>query len=342
MSSHVYLIDETSMLDTALAHSLIQAIPKGSKVIFLGDVRQLPAIGAGNVLMDTINSGICPVITLTVPKRQAKGSSIYENASRILNGDRIEADKADTFWFETNGASQARLKVLHAVKNISSYDKSAIQVLSPMRAGECGTHLLNHSLQQLWNSQNTDSTVLNRSFEVKDVTYRLYYRIGDRVIQLKNNGELKWVYKTPTGTYLEDENQQGTVVTNGEQGIIENIFEEEVESQRGRKQTVITMAVQYDDGIVLYRGNDKKDLDHAYAISVHKSQGSQWPVVIQVMDNSHFMMLSNELFYTGYSRAEEKHILVADTRSVDMAKSERVSMQRRTSLIDRLKEGSKN
>lgn len=339
LTADVFLIDETSMLDTYLAHALMQAIPKGSKVIFLGDVRQLPAIGAGNVLSDAIKSGLCPVITLTVPKRQAIGSSIYENASRILSGQTIEPDLNDTFWFETNNAQQARLKVMHAVKNISSFDKEDIQILSPMRKGECGTHMLNYSLQALWNGQQPDSSLLNHTFEVNGQSYRLYFRIGDRVMQTVNTGDQKWVIRDPkTGEYTEDESRQGELVTNGEQGIIQHIFEETVPSQVGRNQQVTTMAVQFEDGIVLYRGNDKKDLDHAYAISIHKSQGSQWPVVIEVMDHTHYMMLSNELFYTGYSRASKKHILVSDKRSVDMALREQVVSQRRTSLDDRINE----
>ena len=339
MDSNIYLVDETSMLDTSLAHALFDAIPKGSKVIMLGDIRQLPAIGAGNVLLEVMNSEICPVVTLNVPKRQAKGSSIYENASRILKSTLILPDQKDTFWFKTTNGYQATQKVLQVVKTISTYKPEAIQVLSPMKVGKCGTYLLNYHLQREWNKSNPDSKQLNRSFEVDNTTYRLYFREGDKVIQLSNNSELEWVTKQSDGVYVECDDKKGTVVTNGEQGIIEEIFEDDVKLKGDRVQKVTTMAVRYDEGIVLYRGNDKQHLDHAYAISIHKAQGSQWPVVIQVLDATHHIMLSNELVYTGYSRASEKHVLIADEESVLRAVNQRVSTKRRTSLEDRINEG---
>lgn len=340
LSANIYVVDETSMLDTHLAHALLSAIPTGSKVIFLGDIRQLPAIGAGNVLGDIIKSELVPVTTLKVPKRQSKGSSIYENASRILNHEVIVPDNRDTFWFKSGNGYQATQRVLQVIHQISTYKAEDIQVLSPMKAGKAGTHLLNYHLQRVWNAQNEDSKQLNHSFEVDGTTYRLFFRVGDKVMQLVNNPELDWVIKGRNGNYEKDENRAGMIVTNGEQGIILDIYEDEVKTANGRIQTNMVIAVQYDDGIVLYRGNEKKNLDHAFAISVHKSQGSQWPVVIQVMDfNSHVRMLSNELFYTGQSRASERHVLIADEASVNMAVSQQVATKRRTSLLDRLNEG---
>lgn len=339
LDANIYVVDETSMLDTSLAFSLFDAIPDGSKVIFLGDIRQLPAIGAGNVLSDTIDSGITPTVTLNVPKRQAKGSSIYENASRILKEEIIQPDNKDTFWFKPANGYQGTQKVMELVRSIETYAPSDIQVTAPMKPGRCGTHLLNYLLQKEWNDKNEDSNQLNRTFEVENTTYRLYFRKGDKVMQVANNPSLDWVVKVKGGSYKTDEDKKGTVVTNGEQGVILDIFEDEVTTQSGRKQKIVSIAVQYDEGIVLYRGNEKKDLDHAFAISIHKSQGSQWPVVIQLMDSSsHGRMLSNELFYTGYSRASERHLLVADEQSVRMATANRVSTKRRTSLIDRIDE----
>lgn len=338
--ANIYVIDETSMLDTHLAHALLSAIPTGSKVILLGDIRQLPAIGAGNVLGDIMKSELVPVTTLKVPKRQSKGSSIYENASRILNHEAIVPDNRDTLWYKSGNGYQATQRVLQVIHQISTYKAEDIQVLSPMKAGKAGTHLLNYHLQRVWNAQNEDSKQLNHSFDVDGTTYRMFFRVGDKVMQLVNNPELDWVIKGRNGKYEKDEKRAGMIVTNGEQGIILDIYEDEVKTANGRIQTNMVIAVQYDDGIVLYRGNEKKNLDHAFAISVHKSQGSQWPVVVQVMDfNSHVRMLSNELFYTGYSRASERHVLIADEASVNMAVSQQVATKRRTSLLDRLNEG---
>lgn len=340
LDSNIFVIDETSMLDTYLAHALFDAIPDGSKVILLGDVRQLPAIGAGNVLADIIKSDIVPVATLKVPKRQAKGSSIYENATRILNHQIIEPDKKDTFWFKSSNAYQATQLALKLIRQIATYNEEEIQVLSPMRMGKAGTHLLNYLLQREWNNKNEDSNQLNHSFDVDGTTYRLYFRIGDKVMQTVNNPELSWVIKDKTGELVPDNDMAGTVVTNGEQGYILDIYDDQVRMKSGRKQKTTTIAVQYDEGIVLYRGNEKKDLDHAYAISIHKAQGSQWPVVFQLMDyNNHNRMLSNELFYTGYSRASERHVLIADEESVRLATNQRVATKRRTSLVDRIEEG---
>lgn len=338
LPSNIYVVDETSMLDTHLAHALFSAIPKGSKVILLGDTRQLPAIGAGNVLADTVRSGICPVVTLEVPKRQAKGSSIYENATRILDQEIIQPDKTDTFWFKTNSGSQATNRAVNVVRKIVAYEPEDIQILSPMRAGSSGTHLLNYLFQKEWNNKHSDSSQLNHSFKVGNTMYKLYFRVNDKVMQTVNNATLEWVQKE-NGHYVADEDLEGTIVTNGEQGWIIDIFEDEVRTPSGRKQKINTIAVQFDEGIVLYRGNEKQDLDHAYAISVHKSQGSQWPVVVQLLDyNSHQRMLSNELLYTGYSRASERHILFADEASVNVATAQRIATKRRTSLVDRIQE----
>ena len=338
LTSNIYIIDETSMLDTELANALLQAIPTNSKVIFLGDVRQLPAIGAGNVLSDLIKSEMVKVVTLDEPKRQEKGSSIYENARRILEFKMIEPDNKDTFWIKSSNAHQARVKAIKAIDRIRTYQPEDIQVLSPMKKGQCGTLMLNRDLQSLWNGKQEDSKILNRSFKVDGATYQLYFRIGDKVMQTKNNPDLKWVKKNTFGEYEVDEAHNGQVVTNGEQGIIESIFEESIQTNSGRYQNILTIAVRYDEGVVLYQGSDKKDLDHAYAITVHKSQGSQWPVVVMVMDQSHYVMLGNELLYTGKSRAEEKDVLVSDVASIQMAIKEMKSIKRNTSLIERLKE----
>lgn len=340
LDANIFVVDETSMLDTSLAHALMEAIPDGSKIILLGDIRQLPAIGPGNVLGDIMKSGLVPLVKLNVPKRQAKGSSIYENAKRILDHDTIIPDNQDTLWSKTGNGYQATQRTLQIIKQISTYEKDDIQVLAPMKAGKAGTHILNYQLQRLWNADKEDSKILNHTFEVDGQTHRLYFREGDKVMQVVNNTALEWVIEGRGGIFEKDEKNAGTVVTNGEQGTILKIYEDEVRTMNGRLQKSMVIAVQYDEGIVLYRGNEKKDLDHAYAISIHKSQGSQWPVIIQIMDyNSHGNMLSNELFYTGYSRASERHVLIADEASVNIATNQRVATKRRTSLLDRLHEG---
>lgn len=338
---NIFLIDETSMLDTNIAFALMQAIPNGSKVIMLGDTRQLPAIGAGNVLSDIMKSELATHVTLSVPKRQGAGSSIYENSKRILDKELVVPDNKETFWLKTSNGDQARTQTIASVKRLRSaysFGIEDIQVLSPMRKGPCGTNLLNHVLQDEFNPTPDDVQVLNKTFNVGSAEYKLHFRTGDKVIQTVNNMELIWAKKDSSGQYVEDLEIHG-IVTNGEQGIVVDIYEDLKEQKNGRKQKVIVIAVQYDQGVVLYHGDEKRDLDHAYAITVHKSQGSQWPVVIQTMDAYQRMMLDNEMFYTGYSRAEKMHVLIADERSTTSAINTRRSIHRKTTLVKRIQGG---
>lgn len=338
LKSNVIVVDETSMLDTYLAKNLLEAISNGSKVIFLGDINQLPSIGAGNVLSDIIDSEKVKVVTLEVPKRQKAGSMIAENGTRIINEEAIESNNKDSFVLKVRSKEQARKfaikSFLRMMQPPYNYSLEDIQVISPMKNGFNGTLILNYELQQILNPGNTGMTTLNRRFTVDGFQYELMFKAGDRVIQLANNPDLVWYDKV--GTTYKPKPSQTQTVTNGEVGTIVSINQEEIADSRGNKRASQVITVKFDDGYVKYVSNEKQNLDHAFAISIHKSQGSQWKVVIQLLSNEHRMMLDNSLLYTGYTRAQERQILIMEPAAFEEALHTRKARQRKTTLIKRL------
>lgn len=339
LEENVIVVDESSMLDTELANALLESIETGSKLIFLGDTNQIPSIGAGAVLKDLITSKVGNLVTLTVPKRQKEGSLIYLNTERILSGLVPEIDNQSSYIIPTANAEHTKIMTIKAIKqmveNDSPYQLKDIQVLSPMRMGQAGTRLLNYEIQQIFNPSTSGVSVLNYSFEVDKFRYELRFKAGDKVIQKTNNGELNWYKKTADGFEVDKETSNG-IITNGEQGVIEDIVEEEKIDSVGRKFKTVDIIVEYEDGYVIYHGKEKSDLDHAYAISIHKSQGSQWPVVINVLSMSHQNMLENNLFYTAMSRTAEVTILVAERQAVQVALNTNKTELRKTTLVKRI------
>lgn len=332
------LIDETSMLDTSIANALMSAIKTGSKVILMGDTNQLPSIGAGNVLLDLIASNVAKVVTLTVSKRQKEGSSIYENSERILAGLPIKPNNSDSYWLETTNTSHTGRMTVKAVSRMVmnksiTFGLNDIQVLSPMKIGPAGTRKLNYDIQQLFNGEDNGLSLLNYTFECNGIKHELRFKKGDKVIQKKNNSELSW-YAKVGDDYVELTDGINGIVTNGEQGIIEDIVERHSEDSTGRVHKAITIIVKYEDGYVLYHEREKDNLDHAYAISVHKSQGSQWAVVIQALSVAHSIMLENNLFYTGMTRAGDICVLVGERGAIKTATLTKKSIHRKTNLVN--------
>lgn len=338
VKANVIVVDETSMLDTYLAKSLLEAIKNGSKVIFLGDINQLPSVGAGNVLSDVIDSEKVKVVTLDVPKRQKAGSMIAENGTRIIKEEVIESNNQDSFILKVRSREQARKfaiqSVLRMMKPPYNYSLDEIQVISPMKKGFNGTLILNYELQHILNPGNTGLTTLNRRFTLDGFQYELMFKAGDRIIQLSNNSDLVWYNKV--GNDYKPKPDQSQPVTNGEVGTIVSITQEEIEDSRKNKRMSQVILVKFDDGYVKYVGNDKQNIDHAFAISIHKSQGSQWKVVIQLLSNEHRMMLDNSLLYTGYTRAQERQVLIMEPAAYEEALHTRKGRQRKTTLIKRL------
>ncbi len=278
----VVLIDESSMIDTLLMYQFLKAIPSHAKVCIIGDVNQLPSVGAGTVLKDLINSNNLPVARLDVIFRQARYSKIIINAHRINSGDipSLQNNPDSDFQFIESETPEMILKktvelVTTTIPKKYGYDsKKDIQVLVPMKRGGCGIDAFNEELQKYY---SRGSLGLQKRFY-----------IGDKVMQIRNN-------------YKKD-------VFNGDIGIISNIdYEEE------------TITVQMDEKEVMYEGSEDDELILAYAVSVHKYQGSECPCVIIPIHTSHFMLLTKNLLYTAVTRGKKLVILIGVKKAVAMA-----------------------
>lgn len=345
LSGDVIVVDEASMLDTYLAYSLTQAVKQGTKLVFLGDPNQLPSIGAGNILHDMVNSGRFDTVTLDVAKRQEENSQVALNGIRITEEKMPEKDadlKDPKAITKTRETPEALIKqTIEALKYLLSIGVNIddIQIVTPGRKGMTGTYNLNDKLQDILNPSKGHQEVLNRSFKIDGVKKDLNFRVGDRVIHSSNTDKLQWVYEVSPGYYEQIEGVGGNaIVTNGEIGKIHDVLEEEYITQSGRKQNRTIIIVAFDDGLVRYTSDDKRDLDHAYAMTIHKSQGSQWPAVIQVMTTEHYIMLDNSLLYTGYTRSEKYQVLLTQSRALGVALHTRRTFDRRTSLKERITE----
>lgn len=328
IAGDVIVIDEFSMVDTFLAAELFAAISPMAKVIILGDTKQLPSVGPGLVLHDLIASNAVPVIELNVVKRQGEGSGILENAQRIVNGDPIctishENDKldGDAYVIEEGNPILCQEKVLQTVERLlKTYPIEDIQVLCPQHKGETGTDVLNLRLQQLLNPHTTRDAFLNRVIKVQGKEVDLCFQPGDKVIHIKNNYKMQWQV-LQGDVLLPDLGHVGII--NGETGIIHS-----TRIEGGHKVIV----VKYDGGYMKYE-DDFSELDHAYALTIHKSQGSQWPVVVCPILDSNYIMLTRNLFYTMYTRAQNVSVVIGSRRAMDHAVENDAPENRNSGLL---------
>lgn len=314
LAADVVIVDELSMVDISLFASLLDAIPIGCRLIMVGDCDQLPPVGAGNVLLDMVKSDIFPVIRLTQVFRQAQRSLIVMNAHRIVSGEmpKLDVKDADFFFMERNSSMQAAetIAALCAVRlpNAYGFDKYDIQVLCPSRKGDCGSVNLNTRLQ----------AALNPKHETKQeyVTQARVYRVGDKVMQVKNNYDLVW----------KKGDEDGTGIYNGDIGIIQAV-----------SHASATLKIAFDDKLCSYPFDKCSELEHAFAITVHKSQGSEFPaVVIPIVDASNQLLYRN-LLYTAVTRAKRLLILVGNKAKVfDMINNNKKN--RRYSALDKFLE----
>lgn len=285
LSCDLLMIDEASMIDTNLMSSLLKAIPSHARVIFIGDVDQLPSVGPGNILKDLILSGTLLVTKLTQIFRQAAGSKIITNAHRINQGyfpDISNEPGSDFVFIESEDPESIQNQILHLVKNELPekyhFDPlKDIQILSPMRRGGVGIENLNHMLQQHLNPSLKPLHKMGRTFHV-----------DDKVIQLKNN---------------YDKN-----VFNGDVGFITSI---DYEAEQ--------VSICFDEEIVLYEFSDMDELSLAYAISIHKYQGSECPCIIMPVHTSHFKLLYRNLLYTGITRGKKLVVLIGTKKALFLA-----------------------
>lgn len=285
------VIDEASMIDMHLFYSLLQAVPPHASLILVGDADQLPSVGAGLVLNELIKSERVPVVKLTSIFRQAETSNIIKNAHLINHGQMPQLTVPD-------GQSQSDCylvpaedpdKVISLLKNIVQkslpgrlgYDPiDDIQVLTPMNRGKLGATNLNQVLQQALNPAAPDKSEFEHLNRI--------FRVGDKVIQLRNNYDLE--------------------VFNGDVGLIREIQSEDQEA-----------VIEFSQGSVTFQATDFLDLAHAYAITVHKAQGSEYKAVVMVVSTQHYMMLQRNLFYTGLTRARQTMVFVGSRRAISLA-----------------------
>ena len=304
----IVIVDEVSMLDTLLTNTLLKAIATGTHVLFVGDADQLPSVGAGNVLADVIASDLVPVVRLNQIFRQAATSAIITNAHRINHGEMPQTggEIGDFFFFAEDDAEKASELVVDLVaRRIPAKFNLAprdIQVLAPMHNGKCGVSYLNEALQAALNPASPDKP--QKPFGSRT------FRVGDKVLQLRND-------------YEKD-------VFNGDAGLISAMFAEEQ-----------TVQVKLDDGrLIEYGFNELDQLAQAYAISIHKSQGSEYPAVVIPLVMGHYMMLERKLIYTAVTRAKSLVVLVGSKRAMAMAARNASANrgQRHTGLAIRLAE----
>lgn len=322
LETDVIIVDEMSMVDISLMYSLLKAVAIGTRLILVGDVNQLPSVGPGSVLKDIINSHACNVVMLTKIFRQASTSDIIVNAHKINQGEEVVLDNKsmDFFFLKRYDADVIINVVLQLIKqklpkfvDATPYD---IQVLTPMRKGLLGVERLNGILQQYLNPP------MNHKLEKEygDVIFRE----GDKVMQTRNNYQLEWEIRTKLGLSVD----KGTGVFNGDMGIIREI-----------NDFAETMTVEFDEGRkVEYPYKLLDELELAYAITIHKSQGSEYPAVVIPLLSGPSMLMNRNLLYTAVTRARKCVTLVGnDTTFYQMVQN--TSQQKRYSgLCERLKE----
>ena len=322
LETDVIIIDEMSMVDISLMHGLLRAVTVGTRLVLVGDVNQLPSVGPGNVLKDIINSHVFNVVKLTKIFRQATESDIIVNAHKINAGEQIILDNKSKDFFMLNRAEVNQIigVIIALVRdkmpkyvNASVFD---IQVLTPMRKGELGVERLNQVLQQYLNPVSADKK--EKEF------HNTIFREGDKVMQIKNNYQLTWESKSKYGITTES----GTGIYNGDAGIIReiNLFAEQV-------------TVEYDEGrMVEYTFGQLEELELAYAITIHKSQGSEYPAVVMPILTGPKMLLNRNILYTAVTRAKSCVTIVGSLDTVQTMIDNESDQRRYSGLSERIKE----
>lgn len=295
IDADVLIVDEASMIDIFLMDSLLKAVGPKTRLILVGDADQLPSVGAGNVLRDIISSGVITVIRLNEIFRQAQESDIVMNAHRINNGQEIIANKkgSDFFFINRDNEEEIAMEIESLVNGrLSKFCKvdplTDIQVLSPMRRGNVGVNNLNIRLQEVLNPKKSDR------HEVEFL--KRLFRVGDKVMQTKNNYSKKWNNERGTDS--------GEGVYNGDIGYIYHIDKKEK-----------TIYIVFDEiKIFKYKFDELDEIEHCFCTTVHKSQGSEFPVIIIPMSWGPPMLLSRNLLYTAVTRAKKLVVIVGSKK----------------------------
>ena len=295
LDQKVIIIDEASMMDSLLMASLLKAIKPGARLMIIGDADQLPSVGAGNVLCDLLASDRFATVRLTEIFRQAQESRIVTNAHAINNGELpiLTDKKGDFFYLSRENESDiiptiVDLCLNRLPKTYGVNFRDAIQVITPSHKGTAGTETLNAALQSALNP---------KGFKREKKFRHIIFREGDKVMQVKNNYDIEWVrFK-----------EKGSGIFNGDIGIIEEIdYRDE------------TMRINFDDRICYYEFSHLEELEHAYAITIHKSQGSEYPIVVMPLYHCAPRLLTRNLFYTAVTRAQKMVVLVGSAHVVQI------------------------
>lgn len=307
LKTDVLMLDEVSMVDMRLFCDLLRALPDATRLILIGDQDQLPSVGAGAVLAELLHSGVIPTVQLTEIYRQAQASRIVQNAHRVNHGEAPELlpptgknRHEDAFFIATHTPESTQAQLIDLVTRrlpAAGHAPADIQVLCPMKRGLIGTQSLNTALQEALNPPQPKGNALQSG--------QRWFRPGDRVIQLKNNYELE--------------------VFNGDLGWV-------LEADGPRRR----LKVRFSERTVDIEGEAIGELDLAYALTIHKSQGAEFPVVVMVLTRQHHVMLQRNLLYTGMTRAAKLLILVGEPEAITQAVRNDRLRRRYTRLGERL------
>jgi exodeoxyribonuclease V alpha subunit len=306
LTAEALLVDEVSMLDAGLFLALLRALPVTCRLILVGDVNQLPSVGAGNVLSDLLDSGRVPKAVLSHIFRQAQESSIVVNAHRFNAGkppipSEKEPPEADFFWIPQDSPQKVQEMILEMVtaripERYGMNPVRDVQVLTPMHKGEVGTSALNQLLQERLNPRRGPE--LKRGYAT--------FRPGDRVLQLRNNYDKE--------------------VFNGDLGWVQDVDQEEG-----------ALSVDFDGNLVAFDATELEDLTLAYAVSVHKSQGCEYPAIVVPVVTQHYVLLMRNLLYTALTRARRLAVFIGSEKALAMGLANTTSGQRMTHLKHRIR-----
>ncbi len=320
IDADVLIVDESSMIDISLMNSLLKVIEQGTRLILVGDVDQLPSVGPGNILRDIIKSECIKVVRLNEIFRQAQESAIVVNAHRINKGDYpiLNNKESDFFFIRRNMIDDAENTIIELVrKRLPGFMKldikKDIQVLSPMRKSKLGITNLNKVLQAALNPPAANKN----EYEYGDTVFR----VGDKVMQLKNNYNITWIVKKNNLTVDE-----GTGIFNGDEGIICGIEDNNIK-------------VLFDDNkLVVYENSMLNEIDLSYAVTIHKSQGSEYKVVVIPLLGGPPMLFNRNLLYTAVTRAKKLCVILGREEVLNMMVDNKTEIERFSSLDLRIRE----
>ena len=322
LDADVIIIDEMSMVDISLIHSLLKAVNVGTRLILVGDVNQLPSVGPGNVLRDMIASEAFPVVKLTKIFRQAAQSDIIVNAHKINDGEVVPLNKKSRDFlfirrdYPADIVKDMMVLVQDKLPNYVHAEMSDIQIMTPMRKGALGVEALNKQLQERFNPPAPQKAEKESGGTI--------FRVGDKVMQIKNNYQIEWEVRNRYGIPVE----KGEGVFNGDTGIIRSI-----------NSFAETLEVEFDERkMVEYSFKQLEELELAYAITIHKSQGSEYPAVVIPVHSGPRMLMTRNLIYTAVTRAKSCVCLVGIPEVFQAMVDNEVEQKRYSGLKDRILE----